>query len=109
VFETVRPDAPPTLVVTDADLIPRYDVTLQAGPGMHGLTLYVHAPQDYTPTVFRWLIDEIRALGPEVPPALLAHVPQTLLRCGQRLDATHPGVVPFTHVMGSTMRIQERV
>ena len=69
-FEAEESDVPNAVLT-----ISRFDATLQAGPGMHGLTLYVHAPQDHAPKLFRWLIDEIRGLGHEVPPPLLAQVP----------------------------------
>jgi len=70
-FKTEESDTP------NAGLtIPRYDATLHAGPGMRGLTLYVRVLQAKAPELFRWLTTEIRALGHEAPPSLLAQAPE---------------------------------
>lgn len=54
--------------------VSRYEATLRAAGGHHGLTLYIHTPQEHASALFHWLAQEIDALGVEVPHGLRALV-----------------------------------
>jgi len=62
--------------IAEAELsVPRYEATLGAARGQHGLTLYARVPSEHADALFRWLVAAIRTIGSEVPQALLALVP----------------------------------
>lgn len=68
-FETEERDIPHAELI-----VPHYEATLEVGPGLGGLTLYVSVPQEHGPALFHWLIAELQAIGSEAPPSLHAQV-----------------------------------
>jgi hypothetical protein len=65
-FEMVAQETP------EAELkVPRFEATLRAAAGHHGLTLHIRVPQEHARPLVQWLADEISALGAESPPGLL--------------------------------------